>query len=100
MTHTLYWQPVSLRFSLLVSRSTPPQDTAASQTRPCQSPATAKSPTAADKVVPLRLLVTVSRYQADKKISNLPYSLSVIIGGPRLNFQYGGAGSVCGNASY
>ena len=34
--------------------------------------------------VPLKLQVTISRYQGDKKISSLPYSLSVAIGGERL----------------
>ena len=38
---------------------------------------------------PLRLQVTISRYQGDKKVSSLPYSLSVGIGGPRVRFRVG-----------
>ena len=38
---------------------------------------------------PLRLQVTISRYQGDKKVSSLPYSLSVAIGGPRIDFRVG-----------
>jgi Flp pilus assembly secretin CpaC len=38
---------------------------------------------------PLRLQVTISRYQGDKKVSSLPYSLSIGIGGPRVEFRVG-----------
>jgi hypothetical protein len=40
-------------------------------------------------VTPMRLQVTVSRYQGEKKISSLPYSLSVSMGGPRVQFRVG-----------
>ena len=60
-----------------------------------QTPAPAKSETAKpaaparSDLTPLRLLVTISRYQGDKKVSSLPYSLSVSIGGPRVVFNIG-----------
>ena len=65
-----------------------------------QAPATAKPETAKPEtakpavpargdVVPLRLLVTISRLQGDKKISSLPYSLSVSANGPRVVFTIG-----------
>ena len=65
-----------------------------------QAPATAKPETAKPEtakpavpargdVVPLRLLVTISRFQGDKKTSSLPYSLSVSANGPRVVFTMG-----------
>lgn len=59
------------------------------------APAGAKSeeakpaPPARGDVAPLRLQLTISRYQGDKKISSLPYSLSVSIGGPPVRFRMG-----------
>jgi hypothetical protein len=49
-------------------------------------PETAKpaAPPARPLYVPLKVQVTISRYQGDKKISSLPYSLSVAIGGARV----------------
>jgi len=38
---------------------------------------------------PLRLQVTISRYQAEKKVSSLPYALSIGIGGPAVRFRVG-----------
>ena len=38
---------------------------------------------------PLRLQVTISRYQGEKKVSSLPYSLSIGIGGPPVRFRVG-----------
>jgi hypothetical protein len=38
---------------------------------------------------PLTLQITISRYQGEKKISSLPYTLSVSVGGPRVNFRAG-----------
>ena len=52
-------------------------------------PESAKPAAPANDLTPVRLLVTVSRYQGDKKISSLPYSLSVSIGGPRVTFNIG-----------
>ena len=37
----------------------------------------------------MRLQVTISRYQGEKKVSSLPYSLSIGIGGPRVQFRVG-----------
>ncbi len=63
----------------------------ARQAASTQKPETAKPEAAPAKTMytPLRLLVTVSRYQGDKKISSLPYSLSLNTGGPRLQFRMG-----------
>jgi hypothetical protein len=41
---------------------------------------TAPAPTAAAPTVPLRIQVVISRYEGDKKISSLPYVLSVTAG--------------------
>ena len=49
----------------------------------------AKPAAAPGASTPLKLLVTVSRYQAEKKISSLPYSLSLTIDGPRVSFRMG-----------
>lgn len=60
-----------------------------------QPPAGAKpeeakaTPAARGDIAPLRLQLTISRYQGDKKISSLPYSLSVSIGGPPVRFRMG-----------
>lgn len=62
-----------------------------------QDPAPAAKPEAAKPAAaparsvytPLRLQVTISRYQGEKKISSLPYSLSIGIGGPRVQFRVG-----------
>ena len=40
-------------------------------------------------VIPLRLEVTVSRFQGSKKIGGLPYSLSVSVNGPPVRFRIG-----------
>ena len=47
------------------------------------------APPAKGDIAPLRLLLTISRYQGDKKISSIPYSLSVSIGGPAVRFRMG-----------
>ena len=50
----------------------------AQQTPPGAKPEEAKAtPAAKGDIAPLRLQLTISRYQGDKKISSLPYSLSV-----------------------
>jgi Flp pilus assembly secretin CpaC len=58
---------------------------------PGAKPETAKPAAAPAKSVytPLRLQVTISRYQSEKKVSSLPYSLSIGIGGPRVQFRVG-----------
>lgn len=52
-------------------------------------PETTKTEPSKPAVTPLRLLITVSRYQGDKKISSLPYSFSTSVGGPRIGFNIG-----------
>lgn len=58
-----------------------------------QDPPTAKPAAAPPRgtFTPLRLQVTISRFQGDKKISSLPYSLSVGVGNPapRVQFRVG-----------
>jgi hypothetical protein len=51
-------------------------------------PAAAR-PATTDATTPLRLVLTLSRYQGDKKVSSLPYSLSVSIDGPPVRFRMG-----------
>ncbi len=64
--------------------------TLAAQTQaPAKSETAKPAASAANDIIPLRLLITISRYQGDKKISNLPYSLSLSIGGPRVVFNIG-----------
>jgi hypothetical protein len=65
---------------------------ATSETLLAQDPAATAKPDVAkpaatptrSNYVPLKIQVTISRYQGDKKISSLPYSLSIAIGGERL----------------
>jgi Flp pilus assembly secretin CpaC len=40
-------------------------------------------------ITPLRLQLTLTRYQGDKKISSLPYSLAVSMGGSPVRFRMG-----------
>jgi hypothetical protein len=49
----------------------------------------AAQPASRGATTPLRLVLTLSRYQGDKKISSLPYSLSVSIDGPPVRFRMG-----------
>ena len=61
------------------------------------APATAKpeaakpaaAPAAKGAATPLKLVLTVSRYQGEKKISSLPYTLSVSLDGPPVRFRMG-----------
>jgi Flp pilus assembly secretin CpaC len=53
-------------------------------------PETAKPAAPAKSVsTPTKVQVTVSRFQGEKKISSLPYSLSVTMGGPVVRFRSG-----------
>ena len=61
----------------------------AQQPAPTDKPDSAKAEASKPIYIPLRLQVTVSRYQGEKKITSLPYSLSLTIGGPRLSFRMG-----------
>ena len=57
---------------------------------PPAKPETAKPASRAEGgTVSTRVLVTVSRYQGEKKISSLPYSLSVSIPGSPVRFRIG-----------
>jgi hypothetical protein len=40
-------------------------------------------------IIPLKLQFVISKYQGDKKISSVPYLLSVNIGGPRAGLRMG-----------
>jgi hypothetical protein len=65
------------------------QDPAPATAKPEGAKPAAAPPAARGSLTPLRLVLTVSRYQGDKKISSLPYSLSVSIGGPPVRFRMG-----------
>ena len=56
---------------------------------PAAKPEVAKPVPAQRTFTPLRLQVTISRYQGDKKVSSLPYALSVGVNGPRVQFRVG-----------
>jgi hypothetical protein len=68
----------------------------AQQPSPPEKPATAKpapAPAAApapSSLMPLRVRFVLSKYQGDKKISSLPYDLSVNAGGPSTQLRIGG----------
>ncbi|RPI52342.1 MAG: hypothetical protein EHM55_16725 [Acidobacteria bacterium] len=40
-------------------------------------------------IVPVKLQVVISRYQGDKRLSSMPYSVSVFVGGPRASLRLG-----------
>lgn len=52
-------------------------------------PEMAKPPSVRADTTAARLLITISRYQGDKKISSLPYSLAIGIPGARVDFNMG-----------
>lgn len=56
---------------------------------PVAKPEVAKPAPAQRTFTPLRLHVTISRYQGDKKVSSLPYALSVGLNGPPVRFRVG-----------
>ena len=68
----------------LVAQDAPPAATKTEAAKPVTAPQPARGAT-----TPLRVVLTVSRYQGEKKISSLPYSLSVSIGGPPVRFRMG-----------
>ncbi len=67
-----------------------PTTRARAQDKPA-APAPSK---AAMQVTPLKIQVLISRYQGEKKISSLPYSLSVTGGGGGVERSVGGVGYV------
>ena len=42
------------------------------------------------RVVPLKLQVVLSKYQGEKKVSSMPYTLSLATGQPRVSLRMGG----------
>jgi Flp pilus assembly secretin CpaC len=52
-------------------------------------PETARPPSQRADTTAARLIITISRYQGDKKISSLPYSLAIGIPGARVDFNMG-----------
>jgi hypothetical protein len=65
------------------------QDQAPATAKPDAAKPAAAPPAARGATTPLRLVLTLSRYQGDKKVSSLPYSLSVSIDGPPVRFRMG-----------
>lgn len=63
----------------------------AQEPSPTPKPVVEKPAGAAVKsgITPTRLQFVISRYQGEKKISSVPYSLSVNIGGPRAGLRMG-----------
>jgi Flp pilus assembly secretin CpaC len=69
--------------------------TAQEQTAKEQSKTTAPPPASASgareqPIVPLKMRVVVSKYQGDKKVSSMPYMLSLATGQPRVSLRMGG----------
>jgi Flp pilus assembly secretin CpaC len=61
-----------------------------------EKPQTTTSPTAnasgprEQRIVPLKLMVVLSKYQGEKKVSSMPYMLSLATGQPRVSLRMGG----------
>jgi hypothetical protein len=68
----------------LVAQDSPPATAKPDAAKPAAAPPASRGAT-----TPLRLVLTLSRYQGDKKISSLPYSLSVSMDGPPVRFRMG-----------
>jgi hypothetical protein len=54
-----------------------------------QQPATGAQPTRDGGLTPLTLQVVISRFQGEKKVSNLPYAIAVIANGGRASLRMG-----------
>jgi hypothetical protein len=64
--------------ALLISLVAVPLTAQAPAQAPAPPPSTPASPSASGKTpVPLKVLVVISRYEGDKKVSNLPYTIAV-----------------------
>jgi Flp pilus assembly secretin CpaC len=50
----------------------------------------APAPSRESRVVPLKLQVVLSKYQGEKKVSSMPYILSLATGQPRVSLRMGG----------
>ena len=55
-----------------------------------QAPGAASPPPRESSAVPLKLLVVLSKYQGEKKITTLPYTLSLVSNGARVSLRMGG----------
>jgi hypothetical protein len=61
-----------------------------------QPPQTNASPTASpsgpreQRIVPLKVQVVLSKYQGEKKVTSMPYTLSLATGQPRVSLRMGG----------
>jgi hypothetical protein len=51
---------------------------------------TSASPARDSRVVPLKLQVVLSKFQGEKKVSSMPYTLSLATGQPRVSLRMGG----------
>jgi hypothetical protein len=65
------------------------QEPAAVTKPPTEKPVGAPVKNGGTSIVPLKLQFVISRYQGDKKISSVPYALSLNIGGPRAGLRMG-----------
>ena len=77
--------------SLVFAFALPSTAIAQTQDKPAPAPATKAAPTTA---VPLKVQILISRYQGEKKISSMPYTLSVSVvpgwqPGARANLRMG-----------
>lgn len=57
---------------------------------PPAKPTPTPAPSAATPLIPLRVRVVLSKYQGEKKLSSLPYDLSVNAGGNQTQLRIGG----------
>jgi hypothetical protein len=73
----------------LIAQDPAPAATKPEAAKPEAAKPAAAPPAARGASTPLRVVLTLSRYQGDKKISSLPYTLSVSIDGPPVRFRMG-----------
>jgi hypothetical protein len=66
------------------------QDPATQKPAPTSKPASATASNPSRSLVPIRLQFVVSKYQGEKKISSLPYSMSLNANGPAVRLRMGG----------
>ena len=66
-----------------------PEKAPAQGTEPKPAPAQPASPSGTNQLVPIEVQVVIARYRDDKKISSLPYTLSVNANGDRTNLRMG-----------
>jgi len=61
----------------------------AQEAAPAATPKVVEKPAPAKGLIPVKLQFVISKYQGEKKISSVPYLLSVNIGGPRAGLRMG-----------